>query len=229
MAEDLQSRVQADSNYFKTPAKDIFLISPVRVSTPEIEQEVRKVIQARQQEGYSVYYPLEDTYQKNDPTGLRIIRDNRDGIIGADWVEIFYKPGSKGSIFDLGMSFMAGKHLCSANLGEIFAFPKDKDPEDVQVKRFILKYGNYLVNPSALYDYAQELKQTLPTKSVFEIEWKGKNPKNLLELGMAYASQYFYNTQIALANPEQVQRTEGKSFENVLLEFHADYLRSKGK
>lgn len=228
MAEDLQLKVQEDFNYFKTPAKNIFLISPVRISTPEIEQEVRKVIQARQQEGYSVYYPLEDTYQKNDPTGLRIIRDNRDGIIGADWVEIFYKPGSKGSIFDLGMSFMAGKKLESANPEEL-SLLDNQDLEDVQVKKFILRYINPLKDSSAFYDYAQELKQTLPTKSVFEIEWKGKNPKNLLELGMVYASQYFYNTQIALANPEQVQRTEGKSFENVLLEFHADYLRSKGK
>ncbi len=227
MNEDLQSIAQSDPNYFKTPAKNIFLISPVRVSTPEIEEEVRKVIQERNEKGRSVYYPLEDTYQKNDPTGLRIVRDNRDGIIGSDWVEIFYKSGSKGSIFDLGMSLMAGKRVYSANLGELFKFPRDKDPEDVQVKRFILKYGKYLENSSELYDYAQELKQTLPKTPVFEIEWKGKNSKNLMELGMAYVSQYFNNTQIILANPEQVQRTEGKSFENILLRFHEDYLNSK--
>ena len=51
-----------------------------------------------------VYWPLENTDQ-NDKIGLRICTDNREAIVEADEIHIWFDTNSVGSIFDLGMVF----------------------------------------------------------------------------------------------------------------------------
>lgn len=86
--------------------KSIFLICPVRNSSEETTQEIAAYVQKLEDAGYRVYWPTRDTKQ-DDPVGMRICRDNGRAILLADEVHVWYNAGSQGTVFDLGMYFMA--------------------------------------------------------------------------------------------------------------------------
>jgi len=75
--------------------------------------------------GWEVYWPPRDTVQ-DDPTGLRICRDNLEAIRAADAVHVIWDGRSKGVLFDLGMAFALGKEVT------VIALPKVTDGKSFQ-------------------------------------------------------------------------------------------------
>lgn len=95
----------------------IFLICPVRNVTPEETKAIQQYVSDMEVKGYDIYWPARDTDQV-DPVGLRICTDNRRAIREADVVHVWWNPGSTGSLFDLGMAFMADKPIVLVNTVE---------------------------------------------------------------------------------------------------------------
>ncbi len=84
----------------------IFIMCPVRNAKPETNDKIAAYVAKLESEGYEVYWPHRDNpYQKTDPIGLEIILCNREKMVGADEIHIWYDKDSTGSIFDLGMFF----------------------------------------------------------------------------------------------------------------------------
>jgi hypothetical protein len=93
---------------------DIFLICPVRNATEEQKIQMKNYILECEKAGFSIYYPDRDTDQ-NDSNGIRICRDNRKAMKSSKFVHLFWDRTSQGSLFDLGMAFMASKKLKIVN------------------------------------------------------------------------------------------------------------------
>lgn len=110
--------------------KTIFMISPVRKLTPEIEKEL--LLHARKYEnmGWKVHLPYRDT--KQEQSGLEICEENREAIAKAEEVHIYYIPESTGSKFDLGVVFALRKKLVLIN--EI------KRPEEKSFQQVVYDY-----------------------------------------------------------------------------------------
>lgn len=107
--------------------KKVFIISPVRNIDKKTEAKIREYIgQLREDKGYMIYWPLEDTDQ-NDKVGLRICHDNRQAIWQAEEIHLWFDTKSDGSRFDLGMFFaflmFAKKKLVIINRDEVFSTP----------------------------------------------------------------------------------------------------------
>ncbi|HLX12160.1 MAG TPA: hypothetical protein VKS81_05055 [Bacteroidota bacterium] len=84
----------------------VYLICPVRNATEEDRAFTREYVAKLEHEGHSVHFPPRDSDQTEDGIGLRVNESNRQGILNADEVHIFWDPRSTGSHFDLGMVFM---------------------------------------------------------------------------------------------------------------------------
>lgn len=87
-----------------------FLISPVKDITKEDENFINNYIN---NSNYKIHFPLKNTVQTT--TELNICKQNKNAIKNSDVVLIFYKEGSKGSLFDLGMAFAMGKKIVCIN------------------------------------------------------------------------------------------------------------------
>jgi len=101
---------------------DIFLICPVRDANIEQKRQMENYISLIESKGKTIYYPARDTDQI-DPIGFRICSDNRDAILNAKEIHIFYDKTSQGNLFDLGIAFAASKKLVIVNLDEIEITP----------------------------------------------------------------------------------------------------------
>lgn len=105
---------------------DVFLICPVRDANPEQKRLMEEYINKLESEGKIVYYPARDTNQI-DETGYRICCDNREAIFESKEIHLFYDLTSQGSLFDLGMTFMAdlliGKPIILVNKDDIESTP----------------------------------------------------------------------------------------------------------
>lgn len=102
--------------------KSIFVICPVREATEEEKKFIEDYVSMKEKEGYKVHYPKRDTDQ-TDPIGLRICRDNRNAIRDANEIHIYWNGKSKGSLFDIGMSFMAEKPIVLFNRDQVKKTP----------------------------------------------------------------------------------------------------------
>lgn len=91
-----------------------FLICPVRGVDPEVSRGHVACLEAQ---GITVHWPPRDTDQ-DDPTGLRICRDNTDAIAAADVVYVIWDGKSQGCLFDLGVAFALGKKIDPIELPE---------------------------------------------------------------------------------------------------------------
>lgn len=94
----------------------IFLISPVTLSTPEIERAIEIWINMKKEAGDEVYYPLHNTHQ-NVPIDL-IMQQNKRAMERANKVVVFYLR-SYGICFDLGMAYAMGKDIEVLNVFEL--------------------------------------------------------------------------------------------------------------
>lgn len=84
----------------------IFLICPVRQASPEATARIEAYVAGLESAGSSVHWPKRDTRQ-DDPIGIRICTDNANALLHAAEVHVWFDAGSQGSVFDLGMCFMA--------------------------------------------------------------------------------------------------------------------------
>jgi nucleoside 2-deoxyribosyltransferase len=90
----------------------------VRNANESQKQTMQTYLDEAAKEGHKVYYPATDTNQ-DDPVGYRICTDNKNAIIQADEVVIFWDKTSQGSLFDLGMAFALNKPLTIINLDSV--------------------------------------------------------------------------------------------------------------
>lgn len=98
--------------------KKVFLICPVRDANPIQKEKMESYISDLENNNVSVHYPARDTNQ-NDSVGFRICTDNKNAIINADEVHIFWDKTSQGSLFDLGIAFALNKKLKIVNIEEL--------------------------------------------------------------------------------------------------------------
>src|SRR5688500_5583408 len=84
-----------------------FLICPVRGKPAEFYAGIVADLERR---GFKVHWPPRDTNQ-DDPTGLRICRDNAAAIASADVVHVVWDGQSQGCLFDLGVAFALHKRV----------------------------------------------------------------------------------------------------------------------
>jgi nucleoside 2-deoxyribosyltransferase len=71
-----------------------------------------------QVQGLAIYWPYRDTNQQ-DPSGLRICKDNRKAIEESDIVFVYWDGLSQGSLFDLGMAFAFRKRIIPLSLPQL--------------------------------------------------------------------------------------------------------------
>lgn len=105
--------------------KNIFLICPVRKATGDTAKKIEKYITKLEESDCKVYWPARDTDQ-SDPIGLRICKDNCKEIFKADEVHVWWDENSRGSLFDLGISFMC--HHLADGVKIILANPDEVKP-----------------------------------------------------------------------------------------------------
>lgn len=89
-----------------------FLICPVRGLDPQAHAAI---VARLESDGFTVHWPPRDTDQ-DDPTGLRICRDNAKAIADADVVHVIWDGQSQGCLFDLGVAFALGKAVSPISL-----------------------------------------------------------------------------------------------------------------
>jgi hypothetical protein len=93
---------------------DAFLICPVRNATEIEKGYLNYLIEHKEGEGLTIYYPTRDTDQ-NDHYGLRICADNKLAMMNSEEVWVYWNKESKGSLFDLGMAFAFDKKVWIIN------------------------------------------------------------------------------------------------------------------
>ena len=89
--------------------KNIFIICTVRTATPEYRKRLENYVFDLESKGFQVHLPHRDTNQTQ--TGFEICSENKEAIIKADEVHIFYNPNSLGTHFDMGVSFALDKKI----------------------------------------------------------------------------------------------------------------------
>lgn len=206
--------------------KRIFLISPVRTRNDEAAEFLEKEYIPelyRAQENIRVHYPKWHTEQEDD-TGLYICRQNRFGIKSADEVHIYLDPNSQGTVFDVGMSFMAQKPLYLVNLVK-----EDELPDEIS--RFIVEYAHdkdfipglkHIEQHSEAYQQFVALRKFINTEPDLILKYEPFTKEALLGFGMMFMS----GKPITLENPKNIEPTPKKSFENVLLALHEKYTKA---
>ena len=89
--------------------KKMFLICPVRNISEQDRKDLLLTLKKLESE-YEVYYPARDTDQ-NDNTGYRICTDNKNAIMQADIIGVYWDGKSQGGLFDMGMAFALNKPI----------------------------------------------------------------------------------------------------------------------
>lgn len=86
--------------------RKVFMICPVREASEEEKLFLQVYMEALEAKGYKVHYPPRDTNQVDPSGGYQICSDNCHAIMNANEVHIYWTKKSKGSLFDIGMTFM---------------------------------------------------------------------------------------------------------------------------
>lgn len=86
----------------------VFIICPVRSLNDKEKSFIEQYIQTLEEQGNEVHYPPRNTNQ-DDYIGYNICLQNCLAILEADEVHVYFNKDSKGTLFDLGMAFMACK------------------------------------------------------------------------------------------------------------------------
>ena len=89
--------------YESIPEK-VVIICSVRKATPEYKKRLEEYVAKLEKAGIEVYLPHRDNNQED--LGINICFRMREKIRKCDRVDIFYS-GSEGTLFDMGMAFMA--------------------------------------------------------------------------------------------------------------------------
>jgi hypothetical protein len=97
--------------------KKIYIISSVRKADKDMVRKLEQYAMELQRGGDKVYLPHRDT--KQDMASYLICLQNKQAIVEADEIHIFYESESQGSHFDLGMAFMYNKPIKIIENGEV--------------------------------------------------------------------------------------------------------------
>lgn len=81
----------------------IFIICSVRGASEEYKNKLENYVSGLECDGHKVHLPHRDTNQQ--ATGFDICSENRDAIMDANEVHIFYSSSSQGTHFDMGVAF----------------------------------------------------------------------------------------------------------------------------
>ena len=114
-------------------SKSVFLISPVRNLTPEVEEQLAEIVRSAEDRCFIIHWPKRDTDQSGN--GTAICQQNRQAIEESDEVWLWYDPNSQGSLFDIGIAW--GLHKPMVLVGPI--------PEKTTNKSFnnvVLEWAN---------------------------------------------------------------------------------------
>ena len=90
----------------KKPKTNIFLISPVHLSSDGTNLRISGYVNQLEKAGAIVHWPIRDTKQDDPTGGFTICRTNCPAILDADEIHIWYDETSNGSKFDMGAVFM---------------------------------------------------------------------------------------------------------------------------
>lgn len=98
----------------------IFLICPVRNASNDQIKKMQDYIVGLEKTGYEVFYPARDNpHELTDDIGYTICKTNHEALYNSDEVHIFFDKDSKGSLFDIGMTFAHGKNIVIANPNDL--------------------------------------------------------------------------------------------------------------
>lgn len=103
-----------------------YLICPVRSASTEDIEEIDRIDAALRAQGVELFNPLYAHKGKNELTETDINYLNRQALIDADLVFVYYKKASSGVHFDLGMAFATGASL-SQHFFIVHEEPMDKN------------------------------------------------------------------------------------------------------
>jgi len=87
--------------------KRVFVICSVRGASEEYRRKLEEYVNDLEEGGYRVHLPHRDTEQ--EARGLDICIQNKEAIVNADEVHIFYNSKSQGTHFDMGVAFALDK------------------------------------------------------------------------------------------------------------------------
>jgi nucleoside 2-deoxyribosyltransferase len=105
--------------------KRIFIICSVRGMGDEYKQKLEKYVEELESDGCIFHLPHRDTDQA--ACGLEICSQNREAIVLADEIHIFYSSKSQGTHFDMGVAFAYEKPLVvieNEEFGEGKSYPR---------------------------------------------------------------------------------------------------------
>jgi len=201
--------------------ESIFIISPVRKSTPENELEIKAYQRALQATGIESYYPLIDTNQ-NDSVGLTISKTNKEAIKKRDEVHIYYEQTSRGSFFDTGMSFYFNKPLFFINEDELVSemmLIEENDNHIYEQTKFTKFLRAYAYNTehehnTFIDDAFTQREKIIQANEPIPFTWDPQNSFSTFLFGMIYAS----GKEMLIQNRADLRFSEGKvSFDNMLI------------
>ena len=98
---------------------DIYLVHPVQDITAEEREFLDKYVAGIEEKGFRVHYPIRDVDQTDQTGGVRILEQHRAAISQVKEVHFFWKPKSRGSVFDFGMAYALKKPIVLVNRDEI--------------------------------------------------------------------------------------------------------------
>lgn len=186
----------------------IFVIGPVRNINKATYAVIERWVRAREAEGYKVHWPARGDTKQNDPVGINIYTVNREAIHGAGRVGIWFDGTSKGSVFDLGMTYY---------------FLRDAFKGIEVINETAFDWPNPHLT---LWDVILELGISTSPESREEIYRSNEIPvlvdetdnNALFNMGMALASLRDKSKKIVIVNRDQILPTPCKSFKNVFLD-----------
>lgn len=202
----------------------IFLICPVREAGDAVNERIAAYVAAQENAGHRVHWPKRDTKQDGDPVGIRICRDNREAMFAANEVHVWYDPRSRGSCFDIGMAFAFqvkyGKTVRIANPEEFLEAPSApqlsllvhlvaQNADD----RFALQMAQRCWEDFPVDELAEHVR--IADDGAYVVKSPPDSAGALCKYGEIFATMR--TTRLMLRLALTLEKTEGKSFNNVLL------------
>lgn len=89
--------------------KKIFIICTIRNATESYIKKLNLYVEFLEKNQCIVYAPHRDTDQLD--IGYNICQQNKNAILNADEIHIFYSSQSQGTHFDMGMAFALNKKI----------------------------------------------------------------------------------------------------------------------
>jgi hypothetical protein len=207
---------------------DYYLIHPVYNLSEDLKKKLDSIVAAIEATGERVHYPIRNVDQDDD-IGDRICSDHRAAMKKIKkGMKMWYDPVSRGSVFDVGMGFMARKPLEILN-------PESIENITSPYERFIVDYASQGTSGLAFDNHISQKHRemaekrklledmTVPIKFV----WRQGDWESLLTFGMIF----FAEKEFLLLNRHEVEAQanakDRKCYEKVLIKLDDKYQGKK--